>query len=464
VGGSRGNGAVVVGMSGVRAGKLQPALAWPAGTRDNYSSLIRRVGAILRYAPLYIAGTVAGFALATPGGDWIQWWRAGSILASGHSVYDPAAWAGQCKLAAEVCAWLYPPLVGVLAQLLTILPIDLAYVVIRLGTLSATFAGLIYVSRLWTANFPRVEPLLVATVALSAPFITTISWSHFDGVLLFTLALLATSLKRNTALGLGIAVLALSLKPHLFIGLGAGILVALTYSRSWRLLGWATATAVAVASVSLALAPDYLAQLLSFGETKVVVSSPTTTSLAHLAFPDLWFAPILLTLVIGTTATTLAVVAVRAVASSQRFNALVAVSMAVSLLVSPYAQVYDELLLVPLLAMTLNTAASTGQKVRILFVTMTCVLYLAAGWLVLFGGAIAQVSALLPVVMLGTLAIISSSKVRSPVDDNRAIRSAHGLGVFGLRWHRGQWNVPRPPTTVRAIALPQRGHGSPARE
>jgi len=33
----------------------------------------------------------------------------------------------------------------------------------------------------------------------------------------------------------------------------------------------------------------------------------------------------------------------------------------------------------------------------------------------------------------------------------------------GARWQRGQWNVPRPPTTVRTIARPQRGHGSPAR-
>src|SRR2546423_5345133 len=34
----------------------------------------------------------------------------------------------------------------------------------------------------------------------------------------------------------------------------------------------------------------------------------------------------------------------------------------------------------------------------------------------------------------------------------------------GARWQRGQWNVPRPPTTVRTIGRPQRGHGSPARE
>ena len=33
----------------------------------------------------------------------------------------------------------------------------------------------------------------------------------------------------------------------------------------------------------------------------------------------------------------------------------------------------------------------------------------------------------------------------------------------GARWQLGQWNVPRPPTTVRTIARPHRGHGSPAR-
>ena len=35
--------------------------------------------------------------------------------------------------------------------------------------------------------------------------------------------------------------------------------------------------------------------------------------------------------------------------------------------------------------------------------------------------------------------------------------------LLGAFWHRGQWNVPRPPTTVRTTARPQRGHGSPAR-
>ena len=37
------------------------------------------------------------------------------------------------------------------------------------------------------------------------------------------------------------------------------------------------------------------------------------------------------------------------------------------------------------------------------------------------------------------------------------------LGVAYDGWHAGQNEVPRPPTTVFAIGVPQRSHGSPAR-
>src|SRR6266568_638333 len=41
---------------------------------------------------------------------------------------------------------------------------------------------------------------------------------------------------------------------------------------------------------------------------------------------------------------------------------------------------------------------------------------------------------------------------------------AHGAILSrGARWHRGQWNVLRPPMTVRRIDTPQRSHGSPPR-
>ena len=38
-----------------------------------------------------------------------------------------------------------------------------------------------------------------------------------------------------------------------------------------------------------------------------------------------------------------------------------------------------------------------------------------------------------------------------------------GENAHGARWQCGQWNVPRPPTTLRTIARPHRGQGSPAR-
>src|SRR5439155_1714177 len=59
-----------------------------------------------------------------------------------------------------------------------------------------------------------------------------------------------------------------------------------------------------------------------------------------------------------------------------------------------------------------------------------------------------------------------------PRDDYRRNAGKHDHGderpkndhSRGVLWQGGQWKVPRPPTTVRTIARPQRGHGSPARE
>src|SRR5204862_1597976 len=44
------------------------------------------------------------------------------------------------------------------------------------------------------------------------------------------------------------------------------------------------------------------------------------------------------------------------------------------------------------------------------------------------------------------------------------VRLAHGATrARGARWHRGQWNVLRPPMTVRRIEAPHRSHGPPSR-
>src|SRR5947207_10790966 len=44
------------------------------------------------------------------------------------------------------------------------------------------------------------------------------------------------------------------------------------------------------------------------------------------------------------------------------------------------------------------------------------------------------------------------------------VRPAHGATrARGARWQRGQWNVLRPPITVRRIEASQRSHGSPPR-
>src|SRR5207245_6993864 len=167
-----------------------------------------------------------------------------------------------CTQTAEVCLWLYPPVVGFIARALTALPIDLAYGVMRLGTVSATFAGLIAATRIWATDAPRSEPLIVGTIALSAPFVSTISLTHLDGLLLFAVALLAVALERNSGGGIGLAGVVLSLKPHLFVGLGLAVAAALASARRWRTLLWAVGVSGAYVATSLLLAPEFAGQLI----------------------------------------------------------------------------------------------------------------------------------------------------------------------------------------------------------
>src|SRR5688572_8198054 len=47
--------------------------------------------------------------------------------------------------------------------------------------------------------------------------------------------------------------------------------------------------------------------------------------------------------------------------------------------------------------------------------------------------------------------------------DVEAVERSHLYLALGARWQRRQWNVPRPPTTVRRISAPQREQGSPSR-
>src|SRR5947207_6886046 len=59
--------------------------------------------------------------------------------------------------------------------------------------------------------------------------------------------------------------------------------------------------------------------------------------------------------------------------------------------------------------------------------------------------------------------VVQELAVAEPAAHGLDREGAHAFMMRSARWQCGQWNVPRPPTTVRTMTRPQRGHCSPAR-
>jgi len=87
-----------------------------------------------------------------------------------------------------------------------------------------------------------------------------------------------------------------------------------------------------------------------------------------------------------------------------RMGGLIPVAMAVSLIVAPYVQVYDELLLVPLLAISVARAQLLGNTARRIVTTCACCAFFFGGWLSLWDGPAKQFAVFVPLVLIAALA------------------------------------------------------------
>lgn len=385
----------------------------------------RRLGPL---AAFIVAGISAGLALTTPGGgDWSCWWRASSIVARGASPYDLKEWLerGEPILDAitstQCTPWLYPPLVGQLAAPLTALPIEVAYAVLRLGVTAGVIGGVVVASYVWTSD-ARSRSLVIVTAALSAPYVLTIGWTHFDGWLLLALALLARALERGSGVRTGLASLLLSLKPHLFLALAGAVPFVLVAAGRYAILARAAVVVGVPLAISLMFGGDYIRALVQWSASKQTVSGATLGSISGLTIGGLAVGG---AIVAGIVTATLAAayVAFRGVSPSNRTRELVPIAMAMSLTIAPYSQVYDGLLLVPLLATTVGHARSLSPLPRGLITAWSCGAFFFAGWLALSGfsfggwsatweGPVRMLAIVLPLALLLARAALKNKGVR----------------------------------------------------
>ncbi len=290
--------------------------------------------------------------------DHLVLWYAGHLVASGGSPYDAAAWldaaarTGSPHLAELVAGggaarlWPYPPWTALLFVPFGLLPVEAGTWTLHLAYVASGLAAawLLAVRIRW-----RRESSALASLALFAafePFVVAARWGQFSGFLLLGAALVYAGLERRRDAPLVAGALLLATKPHVTVFLAAaaaawllkhrrtrsltltlGSLLALGALASWREPGWL--------DVAMPAAADRVAALGRFGSPAALLIPG-----AGVLWP--WLAVATATGVVACCA-----IAWRLTPSDLRVLALVAIGAVTSLALTPYALVYDQLLLAP---------------------------------------------------------------------------------------------------------------------
>lgn len=318
-------------------------------------------------------------------GDWFQFWYAGHILADGRSPLDPAAWrdavysyplviddfvtnARRAELFTDpetpilIPPWIYPPWTAAVFVPFGILPIRAGVVLMHILLVVAGLGALAWlVSRL---RLPAPAHAFALALAVGVqPFVLATRTGHFTAILLIGAVLTLVALERRSTVALVAGAVILSLKPHLFAVFAVVAFVVLVRRREWRTIAITSGTLVALAGVFYWRYPPPVGGTLDAVVHRITTDdSATTWALTAALAPDA--GPI-----VGATllvlATAVAVFAVRAVPARLRTFTLIAVSLALSLAISPYVHTYDDVLLLPALLLPLVLTADQPGPIRL---------------------------------------------------------------------------------------------------
>lgn len=387
--------------------------------------------------PTRLALTVGPFALVVAwvaallspvAGDFFQFWFAGHLVATGSSPYDQAEWVGAYSRFGELasvvrhncptvdapaCRWAYPPWTAWLLA-----PFGMLDPLRGIALEGITFLAVLVAGVLVVVRSARIQPdwlcaLVLFGVAMSPPFLTDAISGHFDGLMLIGLALLASGLADRRALPLALAAMILALKPHVALAVGPLVLVWLLRERQPLLLMAPTAILVALAVVGFGSDPRALPALSGAG-SKIQLAGSTTWSFASLAGS---LAPVAAAALLVVSAVA-AGVALRLSSADRRAQVFVASAAALSLVVAPYLHLYDHLLLVPAVVISVSlSSAKVGSPGAVAIL----VAFVAAGWVAhTFGRTLAGI---IPVAALVVLAVTTYLARSGPAGRSGGLRS-----------------------------------------
>ena len=331
---------------------------------------LRLGGVVLAACPLLaLAGARIVYGLNFHDSDFFTFWLAGYMNWTGQDPYSSAQWLGLHH--ALGATWFpnpvfpYPlPLATLLAPI-GLLRLDLAYVV------WIALSAVLLVVSLFVILLRRPEPRLkhyifpiLAGLLLFRPVWVTLQDGQLGALLLFALVISAALLEEQRWFLGGLLAALVILKPTL----GAPILgllgLWLLATRRWRALAGLGAGLLALLALGLARDPNWVGEFLTVGQWKLSTGFGFSPSLWGMAGAMCGHAPACTTGLGAALAGLLALAAAAGVmVFAKRLSGLplVALSIAVALLVTPYIWAYDQILLLLPITLLLGELIRRGR-------------------------------------------------------------------------------------------------------
>jgi hypothetical protein len=381
-----------------------------------------RIGSLLPYLP---AAMVLAYvtALNSPVNDKFQFWYAGHLVASGASPFDPAQWAGLSRFGplavltafncavpdGASCLWIYPPWTAWLMVPIGALPSDLGIAAFTIAQAVVMLVAFVTLTREAGIRGPS-RLVLTLGAALSAPVVWNQLLGQIGALELAGGVLVARGLRTRGPTSFISGAVLLSIKAHLFLALIPLAVALLVRWRAWRLL---TASAISLGALILAgalLEPGWLMALGRAGQKGAGLVLPTVWSFADRVTPSLAPLTVAVVFALGIAAT---VVAFRAAPRDAWPLVFVSGAIGLSLLVAPYAHLYDHIMLLlavaAIVVVTREERRYAAWSVVLGFVLLTWYAYLLGPH-----GDEPPFTALIPLVVLGALAVTLWARPRSP--------------------------------------------------
>lgn len=280
--------------------------------------------------------------------DFMSLFAGGKAILRGLDPYDPAVWN---PLRAELgSTWMpddrapFP-----LWTLLLVLPfaaLDLGWAAAAWLSFSLCVLG---GGMFLLINSYYAKPLPVAEFALVALFtftyravLVSMNNGQITFLLFFLLSLFLWLVRRKRPFLAGIILSLVIIKPNAFVLFIPAFGMWLIWRRRWQIIAGAAAGGIAMFGISWLVLPGWLAEWMNVtGKTEVTAITPTVWGLAYEILPDWWAVLGLFFVVMVTAVTGIIIFRNKELTESE----VLPFALIASLLTTPYAWVYEHLLL-----------------------------------------------------------------------------------------------------------------------